>query len=99
MFIAEIPAGAFATVGQKVARHILDLASDRQVSEGLVATVSQQALADAVGSSREVIVRVLRELRADGLVETGRGRITVLDARGLLARTYAADLPEWNPGS
>jgi CRP/FNR family transcriptional regulator, cyclic AMP receptor protein len=29
-FIAEIPSGAFASVRQRVARHLLDLASETQ---------------------------------------------------------------------
>jgi CRP-like cAMP-binding protein len=49
-----------------------------------VIVVTQQELAGAVGTSRESVVRSLRELRRDGLVETSRGKVTVLD-RDLLA--------------
>ena len=41
--------------------------------------MSQQELADAVGTAREVVVRILRDLREDGLVTTGRDGITILD--------------------
>ena len=44
----------------------------------LVAAVSQQALADAVGSVREVVVRVLHDLRAEGVIRTGRDGIEVI---------------------
>jgi CRP/FNR family cyclic AMP-dependent transcriptional regulator len=77
---------AFGSIRQRTARHILDLAlSETSDHEGsalpadLVAHVTQQELADAVGSVREVVARVLHDLRADGLVDSAPGRITVLD--------------------
>jgi hypothetical protein len=36
-------------------------------------------LADAVGTVREVVVRVLREFRAEELIRTERDRIVILD--------------------
>jgi hypothetical protein len=41
--------------------------------------ISQQELADAVGSLREVVVRILRDLRDDGLIETARNGIRLTD--------------------
>ena len=41
--------------------------------------VSQRDLADAVGTVREVVVRVLREFRAEGLIRTERDRIIIAD--------------------
>jgi len=87
-FVAEIPSGAFATVRQRVARHLLDLASEHQHGPALMAPVSQQELADAVGTVREVVVRILRDLRAEGVVETRRAGIVVLAPERLLAETY-----------
>ncbi len=77
-FVAEIPGNIFSTVRQRVARHLLDLASEQHQGGRLVARISQQALADATGSVREVVVRVLRDLREEGVIETGRGGIEVL---------------------
>jgi hypothetical protein len=37
---------------------------------------------------REVIVRVLRDLRREGLVETDRDQITIRDPDGLLAEVF-----------
>jgi len=75
---------AFGSVRQRVAAHLLDLASAQQRPEGrLVARVSQQELADAVGSVREVVARVLREFRFDGLVATSPDSIHILDPTGL----------------
>lgn len=101
-FVYEIPGGAFATVRQRVARHLLDLASARiggQPSSGdpsgraLVVQVSQQELANAVGTVREVVVRVLRELRQDGVVRTERDRIVLLEPGRLILEQA------WNQGS
>ena len=83
-FIAEISDTAFSTVRRRVARHLLDLASEQQQQAELVARVSQQELADAVGTVREVVVPVLRELRAAGMVRTERGLITLLQPEQLL---------------
>jgi len=87
-FVAEIPGSAFATVRQKVARHLLDLASATQQGGELRVALSQQALADAIGTSREVVVRALRELRTDGSIETGHGGISLVDPASLMAEAY-----------
>ena len=86
-FIAEIPSSAFATVRQRVARHLLDLAT-AQRGGVLTVTISQQELADAVGSVREVVVRALRELREEGYVETGHNGIDLLDPVKLSTEAY-----------
>ncbi len=88
-FVAEIPGGAFATIRQRVARHLLDLATGAQKGRELVARIGQQDLADAVGSVREVVVRSLRELREEGLVETGRNKVVILDPEKLLDEANA----------
>jgi CRP/FNR family transcriptional regulator len=84
-FVAEIPRTAFATVRQRVARHLLDLASERQHDATLYAPISQQQLAEAVGSVREVVVRALRELRGDGRIRTGHGGVEILEPEALWA--------------
>ena len=82
-FVAEISGTAFANVRQRVARHLLDLASDQQGPDELLAPISQQELADAVGTVREVVVRLLRELRERGIVQTGRHGIVIRDPERL----------------
>jgi CRP/FNR family transcriptional regulator len=101
-FIAEIPS-AFTNVRQRVARHLLDLASESQRGSELVAATGQQELADAVGTVREVVVRALRELRADGLLRTGRGGIVLIDPERLAVEasgrgTGTQVTGHWNPG-
>lgn len=94
-FIDEIPGSAFTTVRQRVARHLLDLAAQREpVHTGgteIVVAVSQQELADAAGTVREVVVRVLRELRQEGVLRTERDRIVILDPARLVPGH------DWNP--
>ena len=45
----------------------------------LAALASQQDLANSVGSVREVVARILHELRAAALVRTSPGRVEILD--------------------
>jgi CRP/FNR family transcriptional regulator, cyclic AMP receptor protein len=102
-FVTEIPGTAFATVRQRVARHLLDLASEQQHGHDLVAHVSQQALADAAGSVREVVVRVLRELRQEGIIQTGRSGIAILAPERLAVEMFPsasaiAESSDWNLG-
>ena len=82
-FTAELSGSTFATVRERLARHLLDLASEQQRGEKLIARVTQQELADAVGTVREVVVRELRGLRAAGVVETRRDGIAIIDPEGL----------------
>ena len=78
--LEELAGNAFASVRQRVARHLLDLAASRPAARGqLTALVSQQDLANSVGSVREVVARVLAELRAERLVRTSPGRVQILD--------------------
>jgi CRP/FNR family cyclic AMP-dependent transcriptional regulator len=79
--IEELAGNTFATVRQRVVRHLLDLAASRPLSTDgrLAAPVSQQDLANSVGSVREVVARVLHELRAASLVRTSPGRVEILD--------------------
>ena len=84
--LEQTAVNAFGSVRQRVATHLLDLASDRQRPyERLEAQVSQQELADAAGSVREVVARALRDLRVAGIVATGADRVVILDP----ARLYA----------
>lgn len=82
---------AFGTVRQRVAGHLLDIAAARQLPGGqLVAAASQQELADAVGSVREVVARVLRDFRLSGLVDTATDSIRVLDPARLHDESWQA---------
>lgn len=84
-FVEELHHTSFMTVPQRVARHVLDLAVADEAGM-LAAKMSQEALAAATGTVREVAARALRELRDQGLVRTERGRIRVVDPDGLVSR-------------
>ena len=78
----------FATMRQRLSRHLLDL-SDVDGDGALVAVASQQELAEAVGTHREVVVRILRDMRTDGLIWTERLGIHLLDAERLHAESFS----------
>jgi CRP/FNR family cyclic AMP-dependent transcriptional regulator len=98
-FTGGIPGSVFATVRQRVASHLLDLAADRRQGPELIAPISQQELAAAVGTVREVVVRVLRELRDEGLVTTSRSGILLLAPERLLGETFGASGTWVPPGA
>jgi CRP/FNR family transcriptional regulator len=81
--IETFAGNAFGSVRQRIARQLLDLAAEQQRGSGLIARVTQQELADATGTVREVAARVLRQMREQGLVDTTRQGIRILDPGGL----------------
>ena len=82
--LRQTAVNAFGTVRQRVAVHLLDLAAARQrPGAEPVARTSQQELADAVGSVREVVARVLRDFRVAGLVAIASEGILILDPAAL----------------
>lgn len=86
---------AFGSLRQRVARHLLDLAEQRDGR--LVAAVTQQELAEAVGSARPAVARVIAELRALGLIASDG--LAILDAEGLHAQTWSRSVtPMGHPG-
>jgi CRP/FNR family cyclic AMP-dependent transcriptional regulator len=95
-FVAELSGNAFASVRQRLARHLLDLAAEHQRGGDLIVHVTQQELADAIGTVREVVVRALRDLRQEGIVRTGNHGITILEPERLFGVT---ELSRWNVGS
>jgi CRP/FNR family transcriptional regulator, cyclic AMP receptor protein len=89
----EMLAGnTFGSLRQRVARHLFDLAASRQHGPSLVAQVTQQELADAVGSVRPVVARIIRELRAEGLISTSSDGIVILKPGELHAMSWSRDV-------
>jgi CRP/FNR family transcriptional regulator, cyclic AMP receptor protein len=70
---------AFGTVRQRLARHLLDIAAQHQTGVDLVVRLSGQALADSVGTAREVVARTLHDLRAAGIVGSEADGIRILE--------------------
>ena len=82
---ATVAAHSFGTMRERVGGHLLDLAEVDPITGVITAGVTQQQLADSVGSVREVVARVLRELRDEGIVTTSHGAITILNLSALAA--------------
>jgi CRP/FNR family transcriptional regulator, cyclic AMP receptor protein len=79
----------FSSMRQRVVEHLLDLAAaEQRGSAPMIARISQQALADSIGCVREVVVRLLRELREEELIRTGRDEIELLQPDRLHAETF-----------
>lgn len=73
--MALVEAVAFQQLDQRLAAALL--------GHGAVRRVTHQALADELGTVREMVTRLLHRFEADGWVELGRERITVLDPAAL----------------
>jgi CRP/FNR family cyclic AMP-dependent transcriptional regulator len=89
---ADTQQAQFATqdVVGRVATRVLELGDRFGVAEGdrivIDLPISQEELAAWTGSSREAVSKALHQLRALHVLETGRKRITVLDADALRRR-------------
>ena len=92
-YIAIAGGDILASVRQRLIAHLLGMAQYRAGPEpGLVVEIGQQQLADAAGTVREVVVRILRDLREARLVRTGRNGIILLDPSGLEAELWPLGL-------
>lgn len=67
--VYELSSSVFGSLRQRLAHHLLEVAQWDEQREVLVATISQQDLADMMGTVREVVTRTMGELRREGLVE------------------------------
>jgi CRP/FNR family transcriptional regulator len=90
--LEALAGNAFGSLRQRLARHLLDLAASRQQGQGLVVKATQQELADAVGSVRPVVARIIRDLRAEGLITTSSDGIVILKPTELHAGTWSHEV-------
>jgi CRP/FNR family transcriptional regulator len=88
--LVDVAEQAFLPVRERLARQLLLLAA-RGPGRHLVVTASQQELADAIGSVREVVTRNLHQLQDERLVRVGRDGIQLLDPLRLSDITSARD--------
>jgi CRP/FNR family transcriptional regulator len=80
-------------IRERLAFDLLDRACEAQLRTGqLIAGASQQQLADSIGSVREVVSRILRDLRAEGVIATTTREVKVLDVMRL-ERIVAGAVP------
>lgn len=78
--LGALAAATLPSLRQDVVRHLLDAAEPGGNGDRLVARLSAQQLAEQVGSPREVVGRILRDLKNEGLVSNGQDAAVVLDA-------------------
>ncbi len=81
----RVEAFAFRNVRERLAMTILE-ESERQRGNGNPVDeirITQQELAGLVGASRESISRTMKRFEKNGTVQTGRGRIQILDRQQL----------------
>lgn len=80
---ATVADSAFGTVRERLARHLLALTDHVSPGDRRIASITQQELADGIGTMREVVARALRDLREEGIVATEHGAIEILDSARL----------------
>lgn len=78
--IATLEEVAFHQLDARLARCLLD--AHDEASGDTIRTTHEQ-LASDLGSAREVVSRLLKDCEHDGLVELGRGRVTVTNRSDL----------------
>jgi CRP/FNR family cyclic AMP-dependent transcriptional regulator len=81
--LGDLSEQAFAPVRRRLVHQLLDLASAGPDGR-LVARASQQELADAIASVREVVTRNLHQLQDEGLIQIARDEVALLDPDRLM---------------
>jgi CRP-like cAMP-binding protein len=69
---------AYKKLPQRLAKLLLDMANTSGREQSTIRT-SHQHLADSLGTYRETVSTILRTFKADGMVELGYRRISVVD--------------------
>ena len=72
---------AFKGIPARLASLLLQLAEER--GSNTISGLTHQDLGEQIGTYRETTTQTLNTFRADGLIEIGRKRITILDREGL----------------
>lgn len=60
------------------------LLNEAALEESMVLNLTQERIANHLGSAREVVNRMLKYFQLEGLVKVSRGTVEILDERGLL---------------
>jgi CRP-like cAMP-binding protein len=74
---------AFKGIPARLASLLLRLAQEQDSND--ITGLTHQDLAESVGTYRETATQVLNDLKAEGYIEIGRKRITILNPDGLSA--------------
>jgi CRP-like cAMP-binding protein len=85
---SELEAMAYQRVGQRLARKLIDLSARFGVktSRGTLieARLTQQELAEMIGTTRETLAHTLADFRKRGLLDTEKQRVLIRDAEQLM---------------
>jgi CRP/FNR family transcriptional regulator, anaerobic regulatory protein len=82
MLLTVVEEVAFRHVDARVSAWLAGAAGGHSVA----VSATHQKIASEVGTSREVVSRILRDFEVEGLLVTERGRVRILDPAGLSAR-------------
>jgi CRP-like cAMP-binding protein len=78
-----LESSVFSDTSTRVAQHIVQLA-EKDPSSGIPTVwLSQQEMADAVGTVREVVTRIIGQFRSRGIVQYSGRRLEILDLDAL----------------
>jgi CRP/FNR family transcriptional regulator, anaerobic regulatory protein len=86
--LAEVMQMVEAVAYQRLDQRLAKLLLDSSNAEGVV-RITHQALADGIGSVREMVSRLLRTFEDRGWVRLGRERVVILDRDALAALSMA----------
>lgn len=67
---------------QRMDARVVQLLLSREAKDGII-RITHQEIAAELGSSREVISRILEDFTERGLIRSGRGRVEILDRNSL----------------
>jgi CRP/FNR family transcriptional regulator len=81
--VYELSSNVFGNLRQRLAHHLLEVATWDEQHSGLIATIGQQDLADMMGTVREVVARTMGELRREGLIERVESGVLIKNALAL----------------
>src|ERR1700682_3618328 len=85
---------AFSRVRTRVARDLLERALAKEImTQGTMLRATHQELADGIGSVRDVVARAVRELRREGVIQSHRDGVTIVDPDRLLLEAEIAGWP------
>ena len=85
---SELESMAYQRVGQRLARKLVDLSNRFGVTTSrgtlIEARLTQQELAEMIGTTRETLAHTLADFRARGLLDTEKQRVLIRDAEQLM---------------
>ncbi len=85
-----LESSVFSDTSTRVAQHIVQLAQKDPSSGIPTVWLSQQEMADAVGTVREVVTRIIGTFRSRGIVRYSGRRLEILDMKALARESQAS---------